>query len=416
VSLSHEATYVQLRRWLKQRSFRNPYLLPAHFPDSGRGLMVTKSLKAGEIILSLPKKCLLTTSTVLESYLGEYIKRWKHPISPLLALCSFLIAERHAGIGAMWKPYIDILPKTYTCPVYLSEEVIDLLPRPLRKRAREQKTVVQELFISSGPFFSSLQRLFTVKVEDVFDYDALRWAWCSINTRTVYMKHEPTGFLSGEPDVYALAPFLDLLNHSPCVQVAAGFNKENSCYEIQTATGCAKYDQVFICYGPHDNQRLFLEYGFITSSNPHSVVYVDKDDLQPQFSTTDNGQMTKNLRLLAEHGFLENLTFGLDGPSWRLLTAVKVLCLKPEEFPSWKKVLLGASVSQAHEERTLNFVKSLCCCLLHESHKVIQKISMLRSTRTESEQLTLVKALRREEHQILLKSAEILQNLRPDLT
>ena len=45
-----------------------------------------------------------------------------------------------------------------------------------------------------------------------------RWAWCSVNTRSVFMSHPSNNFLSGQ-DVYALAPFLDLLNHRPDVQV-----------------------------------------------------------------------------------------------------------------------------------------------------------------------------------------------------
>lgn len=49
-----------------------------------------------------------------------------------------------------------------------------------------------------------------------------RWAWCSVNTRSVYMSRPSSNFLSG-PDNYVLAPFLDLLNHRPDVQVKLRF-------------------------------------------------------------------------------------------------------------------------------------------------------------------------------------------------
>lgn len=122
-------------------------------------------------------------------------------------------------MGSQWKPYIDVLPKTYTCPVYFSDDIISLLPGDLRKKALDQRGRVLELFSSSLPFFHSLQPLFKVPVEDLFTRDALRWAWCSVNTRTVYMEHPQSQYLSRERDVYALAPYLDLLNHCPSVQV-----------------------------------------------------------------------------------------------------------------------------------------------------------------------------------------------------
>lgn len=146
-------------------------------------------------------------------------KRWQPPPSPLLALCTFLVAEKHAGDRSPWKPYLEVLPKAYTCPVCLEPEVVDLLPRPLKAKAQEQRTRVQELFTSSRDFFSSLQPLFSEAVESIFSYSAFLWAWGTVNTRAVYLARGRRRCFSAEPDTCALAPYLDLLNHSPAVQV-----------------------------------------------------------------------------------------------------------------------------------------------------------------------------------------------------
>ncbi|XP_066563096.1 SET domain-containing protein 4 [Amia ocellicauda] len=412
ITLGHEYQFVELRRWLKLRGFNSKYLIPAHFPGTGRGLMTTQPIKAGDLIISLPEKCLLTTTTVLGSPLGQYIKRWKPPVSPLMALCTFLISERHLEAKSLWKPYIDVLPKVYTCPVYFSQEVVNLLPGTLRKKAFEQRDTVQELYLSSFMFFKSLQPLFSQSVEDVFTHDAMRWAWCSINTRTVYMKHPQSEFLSREADVYALAPYLDLLNHSPEVQVEAAFNEKTRCYEIRTGPGCRKYEQAFICYGPHDNQRLLLEYGFIAKGNPHSVVYIDRDALQSCLTRGDK-QLTQKLLLLKENNLLENLTFGLDGPSWRLLTALRLLSLKPVEFTSWKSVLLGAAVSADSEKRSLSLAGFLCRGLLDENSQVLEKIATMRRSAPVSlkAQLDLVECLQHEEQRILFSSVAVLESV-----
>ena len=97
--------------------------------------------------------------------------------------------------------------------------MVNLLPKPLKAKAREQRTHVQEFISSSRDFLSSLQPLFSEAVESIFSYSALLWAWCTVNTRAVYRKCTPRQCFSAEPDTCVLAPFLDLLNHSPDAQV-----------------------------------------------------------------------------------------------------------------------------------------------------------------------------------------------------
>lgn len=369
--------------------------------------MTTTSIKAGELIISLPEKCLLTTDTILNSYLGEYIVKWKPPISPLIALCAFLIVEKYAHKKSLWKPYLDLLPDVYTCPVCLEEDIVNLFPEPLRRKAHEQRCLIQDLYLSSKHFFFSLQPLFPKKVESVFNYEAFRWAWCTINTRTVYMKHSQKACFSNEPDTYALAPYLDLLNHNPNVQVKAAFNEKTRCYEIKTISCCSKYREVFICYGPHDNQRLLLEYGFVAINNPHSSVYVGKDTLLKYFIPKDK----RKLSILQEHKLLDNLTFSWDGPSWRLLTTLKLLCLEAEEFTSWKKVLLGDVISEGNEKTSLDLATQICMLLMEETQQALQKVSLFKQDSAYLQsQLTLVETLHMEELKILQLSAEILNS------
>ncbi|KAM8859614.1 SET domain-containing protein 4 isoform 3-T4 [Spinachia spinachia] len=274
VSMCHQLPYVRLMKFLRRRGFASTPLQPALFADTGRGLQALRGIKRGQLVLSLPESCLLTSSTVLHSYLGPYIKRWKPRLSPLVALCVFLVCERHLGEASDWFPYIDVLPAAYTCPAYFADDVLAVLPSGVRRRALEQREAVREIHSSHRTFFRSMQPILSRPADEVLTYEALRWAWCSVNTRSVFMSHPSNHFLCGQ-DVYALAPFLDLLNHRPDVQVEASFNDVTRCYEIRSACATPRYRQVFINYGSHDNQRLMLEYGFVAPCNPNSVVYVE---------------------------------------------------------------------------------------------------------------------------------------------
>ncbi|XP_071286204.1 SET domain-containing protein 4 isoform X2 [Agelaius tricolor] len=389
VNCSHKLEYIKLKKWLKERGFEDSNLRPAEFWETGRGLMTTKALQAGDVIISLPEKCLLTTSTVLSSCLGGHIENWKPPVSPLLALCTFLIAEKHAGEKSPWKPYLDVLPKTYTCPACMEPDVINLLPKPLKEKAQEQKMMIQELFRSSKAFFSSLQPLFTESTGTIFNFSALEWAWCTINTRTIYMKHPHRDCFSLEPDVYALAPYLDLLNHSPNVQVKAGFNEQTRSYEIWTNSQCKKYQEVLICYGPHDNQRLLLEYGFVAMDNPQSSVYVSADTLLKYFSPLDKQRKAK-VSILKDHDFLD---------------------------ACWRRILLGDVSSARNEQQALATAAKICQFLIEETQHVLLQISQLKRDKENLKtHLALVEMLRSEDLKILQKSAEILCNLNSGTT
>uniref|UniRef100_U3BEH0 SET domain-containing protein 4 n=1 Tax=Callithrix jacchus TaxID=9483 RepID=U3BEH0_CALJA len=416
VNESYKSEFIELRKWLKDRKFQDSNLVPARFPGTGRGLMSQTSLQEGQMIISLPESCLLTTDTVIQSYLGAYIAKWKPPPSPLLALCTFLVSEKHAGDRSLWKPYLEILPKVYTCPVCLEPEVVNLLPISLKAKAEEQRAHVQEFFASSRDFFSSLQPLFAEAVDSIFSYSALLWAWCTVNTRAVYLRPRQWECLSAEPDTCALAPYLDLLNHSPHVQVKAAFNEETHCYEIRTTSRWRKHEEVFICYGPHDNHRLFLEYGFVSGHNPHACVYVSREILVKYLPSTDK-QMDKKISILKDHGYIENLTFGWDGPSWRLLTALKLLSLEAEKFTCWRKVLLGEVISDTNEKTSLDIAQKICCYFIEETTAMLQKVSR---TKDEKEalinQLTLVESLWTEELKILRASAKTLHSLQIALT
>uniref|UniRef100_A0A8C6VRW8 SET domain containing 4 n=1 Tax=Naja naja TaxID=35670 RepID=A0A8C6VRW8_NAJNA len=404
VNLSYKNEYIVLKKWLKEKGYKNNNLSPAVFS----GNVLITFLEAEELIISLPEKCLLTSNTVLNSYLREYILKWRPPISPVIALCSFLIAEKWFHRKSVWKPYLDLLPETYTCPVYLEQETLNLFPEPLRRKALEQRSMIQDLFASSKQFFSSLQPLFPEDVEIIFNFSAFRWAWCTINTRTVFMKHSQKDFFSREPDIYALAPFLDLLNHNPKAQVKASFNENTKCYEIKTHLGYQKYKEVYISYGPHDNQRLLLEYGFVASDNPHSCVHVSTGK-----TLTRSIQNNKKLRTIFKNTFFpSDLTFGWDGPSWTLLTALKLLCLEADEFTLWKKVVLGDVASRKNEEKSVAFATKICMSLMEETQLVLQKVSVLKNHYEHLvNQLGLVEALHTENLRILQLSYKILQHL-----
>ncbi|KAM9804075.1 SET domain-containing protein 4 [Neosynchiropus ocellatus] len=425
VCLGDQQQFVNLLKFLSGRGFTGSELQPCLFTDTGRGLQARCSIQSGQLLVSLPESCLITTSTVLRSDLGVYIKRWKPRLSAILALCVFLVFEHQRGKDSDWSAYIQLLPQSYTCPAYFSDNVMDLLPAKLRQQGLEQRKTLHELHSSSLDFFRSLQPLLKNPAQEVMSYEALRWAWCSVNTRSIFMPQSPSPFLTGQ-DVCALAPFLDLLNHRPDIQVKAGFNLVTKCYEIISKSQTPRYHQAFINYGSHDNQRLLLEYGFVTPSNPHSVVYVEPEIFHQIIR--DDGLIQK-MKFLQENNFLQlsacaslcfvsqwfnvkhtefisifrNLSVSIDGPSWRLMTAARLLSLPLSDYHQWKAVLRGQEVGEERERWSLKTVQQVITRLLQETVRVLEEIRfcLLRASPSERQQLIVIKSLREEEQCIL---------------
>ncbi len=70
-----------------------------------------------------------------------------------------------------------------------------------------------------------------VRSPAIIDRNRFEWAWFTVNTRAVYLAvdpRDPGGQQLSAEDSLALAPYLDLLNHSAAVTVQAGVNIQTS--------------------------------------------------------------------------------------------------------------------------------------------------------------------------------------------
>ncbi|XP_078699190.1 SET domain-containing protein 4-like [Branchiostoma floridae x Branchiostoma belcheri] len=343
-SLMSRDDNIELMRWLRKNGFQETHLVLTDFPDTGRGVMATRNLKAGDCIVSLPENLLITTTTVVNSHLAQFIKNWKPPLTPKQVLSLYLIAEKSRGKDSFWYPYLQTLPTSYTTPSYFSTAEVDALPPAVREATLQHRRVLQGSYKSLKASLHTLEPLFP-DWKAVFTFKSYRWAWATVYTRSVYKKGPGWEFLDpSDPDVYALAPFLDMLNHSPSVQTDTDFNVNSKCYEVKTETTCRKYSQLFINYDPYDNARLLVEYGFVIPHNPHSVVTFTVDDLVACLAADMNDMSSKNLlqkkrELLSQENLTEDLSCSAEGLSWRLQTALQVLCMDHHSICNWWIVL-----------------------------------------------------------------------------
>ena len=218
----NEAEYIMLLKWAKRNMISFGKLRPAYFPATGRGLMTCKKLNSGNLVISVPEEMLITAKTAEQSDIGKRLRKLR--LKPLLMLCVFILYENHRGKKSFWHPYISTLPKSFNTPAYFNKEELYALPSSLREQCITQVNTVHESYKELKELIESSTSTLDKQFLDNLTFEEFRWAWFVVNTRSVYKASKvfaspvAMGTLHTE-NAYALAPVLDLLNHTDTAEV-----------------------------------------------------------------------------------------------------------------------------------------------------------------------------------------------------
>ena len=189
----------------------------------------------------------------------------------------------------------------------------------------------------------------------------------------------------------------------------AGFNQESCCYEIYTLTEYNKGLQVFINYGPHDNTRLLMEYGFILPKNLHNTVTFSQDLVYSIVLPEIGGISQRKKEVISLNQLDKDLCCSEEnGLSWSALVLLRILAMDEDSFKKdWQRVLTGDCLSEDVELRVLQWSQCLIQGVL-KSYEEAENASViyLAIHDNPSMNLQLVLQLRYQEKQILRNALE----------
>lgn len=328
-SLGHEKEYRELIAWMKHNGWNSTIsATPSDFSSTGRGLCALQNISAGDIIANIPGKLLMTTETASNSLFGWLFKRKTFMCQQVLA--AHLMFERHLGNDSFWADYISYLPAHIGTPIFSKSE-LDTLPEELNCKISDFNSNVSEMFSDLSSSFLPEDKCShcSKTVLELFSYEHFSWAWFIINSRAVFIspEHNNDHSLSlFDKNCLALAPYLDIFNHSNEAKVQAVFNEVDKSYQVKTLTPFKKFSQVFIHYGDHSNVKLFLEYGFIMTNNIHDTLSVTFEEVFSTLEVHQQRVITKSTyQFLKSHDFLSNMYLNADGISWSTRALIFVL-------------------------------------------------------------------------------------------
>lgn len=357
VNLSSDDSFVRLTRWMSSRGWKQPSkLCLAKFENTGRGLMARHPIQSGDVLVSIPASLLITTATVCNSAVGHILKTSATKAEVFLCqeiLALFLLWERHLGNSSIWKNYIDTLPLSFTTPHGLHAYHVKNFPWFLQENVCNSLQVTQNCFKHLS---SILQKISCdhcqIAALDIFTWDSFLWGWCCVNTRAVFIEPEnvpPHSLVLKDRNCLALAPYLDMFNHSDTAKVNVDLNPANNCYEIVTLQPVSKFKEVFINYGPHSNSKLFLEYGFILPTNVQDSVPVTFDHILEacKLSGCVIQYEYNKVKFLKKHNLISQLYVSDTGLSWNCSTLLKILLTTSCDAKFWEQLSFMGSDSDS---------------------------------------------------------------------
>ena len=176
--------------------------------------------------------------------------------------------------------------------------------------------------------------------------DTFLWAWLCVNSRCIF--HQ-LGYIN-HADNFTLAPMLDMANHTDKVRYEAKVRSarhgglELCAPSRDFAAHPVAGDECFITYGPHSNESLLSEYGFVLPAQlpsfrkgskgtwrgsrfAHVVVDQEVEELLDELGNDGD----EKIELLQDHGYWSEYTLHPYPepayPSQRLIPALRLMAL-----------------------------------------------------------------------------------------
>ncbi|GLC41210.1 hypothetical protein PLESTB_001526700 [Pleodorina starrii] len=211
----------ELTSWCNRNGIEFNGIVAEYVSEGWRGIVATKDLQPGEVVLRVPERLLMTTrSAARDPQLAASMQRHQARtapaagsgaagaavgscgLSPFQALACHLLLEVSRGPDSFWWPYLKQLPRSYTSLANFGpDDAAALQLQHARDAAVAAADRAREEWRGALPVLHELglPKRFT-------SFRAWLWAASSLHSRTMYLPWCPAG---------ALTPYGDLHNYQP---------------------------------------------------------------------------------------------------------------------------------------------------------------------------------------------------------
>ncbi|KAJ8731714.1 hypothetical protein PYW08_014444 [Mythimna loreyi] len=374
---------IQLNSWLSENGMgRNDKLFLAVFHDTGRGVLTKRKIRSGEELMNLPLNLTINVTTILMDKLFDKIflensKRclleYKQSVSFQSLMAFYLAFIKFQSGKTKWHIYLESLPKEYTVPYFLPNEMKQNIDSDILTVILKQKNIID----SSYSIFENILKNNVSKNNTIQDFKnsftlaEYEWAYFTVNTRCVFMdlskvidlKNIENSILTliSDNTKISLCPYLDMINHSPNARnetkLLVSKNIENVSisnlsedlfsdvqFSIYTKNDFDPYTQVFICYGDSHNLKLITEYGFFLPANDLDFVSFTFEEVVLFLKTKSIKLSQDQISFINNHGLCKDLYIDCKGLSYNFYGLLLVVKYYYDQSTDVSRLIYSAAI------------------------------------------------------------------------
>lgn len=357
---------------------------------SGRNVTLSSGIiRQNELIISVPSACQLNFHTVLY-HISKFNSSIRIPndtervetnttrdnkLDPryraygilnldfLLNMSSFQLLELYIlaewvllplwsenQVESFWEPYFAIWPsqdelKSFPAIWRCSKrskykDLLNTLPTASRNHMLRISNLIQNDWQTILPILNTWNDIFQPPLSLEDQFEKYLHIYRIINSRCLY-----TEVPLKKDDIlskFTMVPFVDFLNHTqdidlhcyPKVNLRDRGSHGLGSFGVYCGSQIYKTvgEEILLNYGPHSNDFLINEYGFVMPNNKWNYI-----DITPEITT-----MVENPQIqifLENNGYWGDYTVNAEGPSYRVIVALSLIVT--QDYRRVEKLLMG---------------------------------------------------------------------------
>lgn len=249
----------KLIHWLEQAGATISQLQVVSLGGGERGIRALAELAPNEKLLRIPRRCVLTVDDARASEIGQLIEAHAPRIEDeRMYLLAFILREKERGEDSFWKPFVDVLPRSFpTHPFFFDKHELSLLTGSFAQGMVEYQR------ISLANRHASLCK--HVPGFERFTLEQFVWAHFAVVSRTFSV-------LQGGHIATCLVPLADMLNDGRPWNTRWALSEDEQSFEMEATQAIAGGQELLTSYGSKHNLHLLVQYGFVHEDNPHDEV------------------------------------------------------------------------------------------------------------------------------------------------